>query len=724
MTIVNAADLTAKLLATENLTVIRSPARTASFDVKARILNLPLWKDMTPDIEALFVQHEVGHALFTDQDNWMNAVDAIEDQKQRRILKGYMNVVEDARIEKLMKRRYPGSRKSFYSGYKQLLERDFFGLKGKDVNAMMLVDRINLYFKGGLTLGIKFTSDEKALVNKIDRCETMDEMIAISSELYEFAKKELQERREAMAHSDLEFKDDDFEEDEFIDEDMDQIDYDSYDELESDDKSEEDSEEEKEDPEQNNQSRNTGNTIGDEDELESQTDKNLNEKLEELADTSTEYRYFEVETKTWNDPIINFKQIIQDTQIVDEKIVEASREFGYNHKKDFDTFMTESERMVNYLVKEFEMRKSAANYRRAQTSKSGSLNMNKIHAYKLTDDIFKRITTIPDGKNHGMVFLLDWSGSMQGVIDSTIKQVINLAMFCRRINIPFEVYAFTGQYHNKLLKDNILYESAQMFNYSLRKTEDRNILFSDGYFNLLNIFSSKMNNHEFQTLARRFTSYYINAAEGYSMGDTPLNEALVEMLKFIPDYKRRNNIEKLTLITLSDGAGGRLCSNTNVSRYDWNRTNDAGERIKLKNFIRDNQTGKTYEFEDQAYIETEILLKMIKERHDITTLGFYICENRRRVLGDAYRDHFGSQANDLQIEEMRRNFRAQGFYSMHGTGRDDLFIVPDSSTKIVDSELEVNDSLSASQIAKKFAKTMNTKKHSRILLDKFIGYVA
>lgn len=724
MTIVNAADLTAKLLATENLTVIRSPARTASFDVKARILNLPLWKDMTPDIEALFVQHEVGHALFTDQDNWIDAIDAIEDPKQRRILKGYMNVVEDARIEKLMKRRYPGSRKSFYSGYKQLLERDFFGLKGKDVNSMMLVDRINLYFKGGLTLGIKFTSEEKELVNKIDRCETMDEMVTISSELYEFAKKELQERREAMAHSDLEFKDDDFEEDEFIDEDMDQIDYDSYDELEAEQKSDESGEDEEEKEDQNDQARNSGGNNINEDELESQTDKNLNEKLEELADTSTEYRYFEVETKSWSDPIVSFKQIIKDTQIVDEKIAEASREFGYNHKKDFDTFMTESDRMVNYLVKEFEMRKSAANYRRAQTSKSGSLNMNKIHAYKLTDDIFKRITTIPDGKNHGMIFLLDWSGSMQGVIDSTIKQVINLAMFCRRINIPFEVYAFTGQYHNKLLKDNILYESAQMFNYSLRKIQDRNILFSDGYFNLLNIFSSKMNNHEFQTLARRFTSYYINAAEGYSMGDTPLNEALVEMLKFIPDYKRRNNIEKLTLITLSDGAGGRLCSNVNISRYDWNRTTESGERLKVKNFIRDDQTGKTYEFEDQAYMETEILLKMIKERHDITTLGFYICENRRRVLGDAYRDHFGKHASDYQIEEMRRNFRAQGFYSMHGTGRDDLFIVPDSSTKIVDGELDVNDSLSASQIAKKFAKTMNTKKHSRILLDKFIGYVA
>ena len=717
MTNLTASDLTAKLLATENLTVVRMPSKTASFDVLSRVLNLPLWKDMTPEIESLFVQHEVGHALFTDQKQWMSAVDSIEDRKLQRILRGYMNVVEDARIEKLMKRRFPGSRKSFYSGYKQLLDRDFFSLKGKNVNDMMLIDRVNLYFKGGLTLGVKFTDEEKVLVNKVDRCETMEEMIVIAKELHEFAKKELAERREAAtSQPDIEFEDDDI----FVaEDDMDELDYDS--DVEGQEKADLDQEHEAGDSQQ----AGGGEVKGDEDELESETDKNLNEKLEELADTSTEYRYYEVDTRTWQkDPIINFKTVLKDTVIVDEKIIESAREYGYDHKKEFDQFMTESERMVNYLVKEFEMRKSAQAYRRAQTSKSGSLNMNKIHAYKLTDDLFKRITTIPDGKNHGMVFLLDWSGSMQNVIIPTIKQVINLAMFCRRINIPFEVYAFTGQYHAKKLANDDEYNMAHSFNAAMRSTQDKNIMFSDGFFNLLNIFSSKMNNMEFRTAARRFTTYSIMAAEGYSMGDTPLNEALVEMIKFIPDYKRRNNIEKLTLITLSDGAGGSLLTNNRFSKYDWNRVADDGSRLKIKNFMRDNQTGKTYDMEEAAYSTTEILLKMLKDRNDITVLGFYICENRRRVLDDAYRDHFGKRATEHQIEVMRKHFRQDGFYSMMGTGRDDLFVIPDTSTKIVDSELEVDDNMSASQIARKFSKNMGNKKHSRILLDKFISYVA
>ena len=35
----------------------------------------------------------------------------------------------------------------------------------------------------------------------------------------------------------------------------------------------------------------------------------------------------------------------------------------------------------------------------------------KLHSYKYAEDIFKKIS-IPNEKNHGMIFLLDWSGSM------------------------------------------------------------------------------------------------------------------------------------------------------------------------------------------------------------------------------------------------------------------------------------------------------------------------
>ena len=101
---------------------------------------------------------------------------------------------------------------------------------------------------------------------------------------------------------------------------------------------------------------------------------------------------------------------------------------------------------MNYLVKQFEMKKSADEYRRAATSKTGVIDTNKLFKYKLTDDIFKKVTVVPEGKNHGLVMYLDWSGSMQHQLLDTLKQTYNLIWFCRKSGIPFRVYAFQSGY--------------------------------------------------------------------------------------------------------------------------------------------------------------------------------------------------------------------------------------------------------------------------------------
>ena len=92
-------DLLAKLLANENLTVLQEPVKTASFDVKNRVLRLPQWKDLSEDMLDLFIGHEVGHALYTTSAFWS------DELKQIKHFQGYLNVLEDVRIEKLIKRK-------------------------------------------------------------------------------------------------------------------------------------------------------------------------------------------------------------------------------------------------------------------------------------------------------------------------------------------------------------------------------------------------------------------------------------------------------------------------------------------------------------------------------------------------------------------------------------------------------------------------------------------
>ena len=105
----------AKLLATEDLVVEHKQVETASFNVETRVLVLPLWEKASNSIYDMLVGHEVGHALFTPNDDWVLKTD---------VPHGIVNVCEDARIEKLRKRIYQGIAKSFYKGYNELHEQD------------------------------------------------------------------------------------------------------------------------------------------------------------------------------------------------------------------------------------------------------------------------------------------------------------------------------------------------------------------------------------------------------------------------------------------------------------------------------------------------------------------------------------------------------------------------------------------------------------------------
>ena len=112
----------------------------------------------------------------------------------------------------------------------------------------------------------------------------------------------------------------------------------------------------------------------------------------------------------------------------------------------YNAFKKDAQKSVNYLVKQFEMKKSADEYKRSAVSKTGVIDTNKLFKYKLTEDIFKKVTVVPEGKNHGLVMYLDWSGSMQYQLLDTLKQTYNLIWFCRKANIPFRVYGFQSGY--------------------------------------------------------------------------------------------------------------------------------------------------------------------------------------------------------------------------------------------------------------------------------------
>lgn len=717
-----ASDLSARLLATENLSVVRARARTASFDIKARVLTLPMWKDMTPEIEDMLIGHEVGHALYTNNDY-------LEPLKETPKLHSYMNVLEDVRIEKLIKRKYPGLRKRMNEGYKQLNDRDFFGTKQvQDFDTLLLIDKINLYFKAGFSCGVNFTTDEKVFVNRAERTEHVEEVIVLAHEIYAYSKQRMQEQNP----QDEDQEGDDEDEDPIMG-DFD-IDPDDFDEMED---------EQQQDTSTAGSKSKQNDEQSEDSDLESKTERAFRDKLDDLADESTEYTYYwKFDNEYFEDPVIGYKRVLNETKSPDSWEIESRDYSDYRTRymtdeqlnayhaaqnKDYEQFKTESVRTVNYLVKEFEMKKSAQLNKRAMVSKVGSLDMKKVYAYKLKDDLFKRVTSLPQGKNHGMVMLVDWSGSMDGVLQDTLKQVINLAMFCNRVQIPYRVFAFTTDYDDRSSRDqetNIKHREWIV----AKHASGENILGTGEQFKLLELFSHKMSTVEFTSMSKRLLDYRFRWNDRYNTGGTPLNEALVHVYNTLGQFIKNNSIEKTTFITLTDGEGGSLKSYGN-NYIDDSRTEIVGgvyRRIKVKHFIRDDITQKTYELKRDACSQTETILRMIKDRYNISSVGFHICENRRRELSGALHANLPGFRGDgfAVIKTWRKDFRANGFASVKNTGRDDLFIIPNSSTKIDEGDLKIDSDANAKVIAKNFGKFLNVKKTSRVLLNRFVALVA
>ena len=168
----------AKLLSEEDIFVVNKQTQTASFDVKNRELVLPIWKDeMSNEVADLFVCHEIGHALYTSKE-------MLNKMIERKLDKSYVNIIEDARIEKMVQEKYLGTKSVFKRGYNELITKDFLGTKDKDLLDFNLIDRINLHFKN--VDNVPFHDAEKIWVEKVTNVKTEDEVLNLAEELAKF----------------------------------------------------------------------------------------------------------------------------------------------------------------------------------------------------------------------------------------------------------------------------------------------------------------------------------------------------------------------------------------------------------------------------------------------------------------------------------------------------------------------------------------------------------
>ena len=731
----------AKLLATEDLIVESKKVETACFNVHTRVLTLPMWDKASNNVYDALVGHEVGHALFTPDSNWFEEID---------IPMGIVNVVEDARIEKMMKRKYAGLSKTFYSGYHELSDSDFFKIQGKNLNTFNFADRVNLYYKIGNYNDIPLKNDrEKELLSMVGATETFEDVLDVSKLLHEYCKQEIEDMKKEL-------------EQKMEEEEQAQMfggsgsglggssDENSDEEINNDtqyqvvDAEEEDDESDFEDQPSSNISISQipaaeldaaiQKIEGGEGGIEISSATALDRSIQNLNKSdSVQNEYFELPQVNTGHIIIDNAHIHKCIEIEWSEQIKNKKTHQYleseydpskyvleslnDAKKDFKDFKKSAQKEVNYLVKEFEMKKSASAYARAATSRTGVLDTTKLHTYKYNEDLFKKVTVLPDGKNHGLVFILDWSGSMNSVMLDTVKQLYNLIWFCRKIQVPFEVYAFTNCYPNPNTKTS----------YEVKE----GVAQIDGSFSLMNLLTHKVNTKTLESqmeniyliakaLAWQYTNYY-NIPLGMGLSGTPLNETLVCLHEILPQFKKDNQVEKVQCVILTDGEAHPLRFHHEFS-HRWGEecekymgTSYIGENC----ILRDRKTGNTYAFDDNSFTMTDVLLQNLRDKFtDVNFIGF-------RILPPREASYFAKRYVEYgdELEKIMKVWRKEKSFAIKKSGYHVYFGLSASALDS-DDTFEVKEDATKTDIKKAFFKSLKGKKMNKKILSEFIEFVA
>jgi hypothetical protein len=702
----NVKDQLARLLAQEDLIVEHRQVETAQFNVETRVLTLPMWKKASNDVLDLLIAHEVGHALYTPND-W---------SFENEVPVQFVNVTEDIRIEKMMKRRYPGLAKTFFRGYKDLSDQDFFALGDSDLTTYNIADRLNIHFKIGNFITVPFTQEEEEFISIANSLETFADAVEFAKVLFKYCKDAVKQKEPDL------------------DIDLPQSPQSGSSQNPSQDfgnEGDSDSEDEQENqgvspdlsgsrsPESKDSEDQMDDLGAGRHDTDVKTDANFNDFVKDLIDENqSEYDYIEMPNFDWDQVIVPNNRVHEhiESSWIANGFDDNHTEF-YRVDSEYRQFKKSCLQEVNYLVKEFECKKSAASYARSSTSRTGVLDCTKLHTYKYNEDLFKKVTNLHQGKNHGLIFNLDWSGSMQETIFSTFKQLISLVTFCRKVGIAYTVYAFS---------DGWIPETARDYSHN-----EANKLWIHPDFSMLTLLSSKSNNSQHERQCRslfriaashgrvNFPTYYPIARKMHLSG-TPLNEAVLSMFHVVPKFKQENKCEKVHIINLTDGEGHPICRSKMVRSYRDESDVIIRNHIHPNCLLRDRKTGKTYKFGYNQWAQTGTFVENFRDRFpECEIISIRLLASRE---WNRYKTCDVPFKHDIVVKADEEWKKTRSYINPHTAYT--LSYVLRSESLDNDVEFEVSEDASKAQIKNAFKKSLTGKKANKKILSSFIEQIA
>lgn len=673
-----------QMLARENVAIEYSTtAKTAFFDIQNRIITLPLYEFLGPVENQMLTSHEVGHAKFSKY--------SLEEFEEYSSKYGTLfNIIEDIYIESAMKREYPGLNKIFKEAYSTLCQQNMFGTEGLDTSKLDFFNKLNLFFKVGHCLPISFSQEESEYVAKCYTLSSNEDVINLCQEIIEHFKANKREMANSNEESTKESNDSTM-----------------GTQSRSEDTQESDSQADHEDPELDRgepRESESDTSESSEDSEEKRTDtyaqfnKNLSDKQDEYneemdqSSDSTPGRLGSVSYKLNVSTSSNPK-----SQVCVDWTAQTKTIFDYcaSHKDDpsYEEVRLAFERMSEDLATYrklshegdtyFHMLRDAKKARDTRYKQSGRIDTRRLAKYKTTETIFKMKKMKDHETNHGVVLLIDYSGSMHRTIDDVIAQAIITCEFCKHNNIYFEVYLFgphqVEMYSGRDYKEGVtVYKIADSQSY-----KPEHIYF---YGNVMGTYDI------------RYHLNKKNAGEEVAkcrleMGETPLSDAALTAWHAVRDMKSRG-IDKTHCIVISDGDGNASKMNFTYTTRD-NFFKESNPDFNARAFIESLEkepvkvlalyprpVGSSIVFngvpygvkENEIYYHSlvNVIFKNIRDMFNTDITFSYIVNEDIMIHAERFNDNpFGTFVTSFVVPDLRkRSYEVDNGISLHPVNTD------------------------------------------------------
>lgn len=343
------------------------------------------------------------------------------------------------------------------------------------------------------------------------------------------------------------------------------------------------------------------------------------------------------------------------------------KEFKKWNKK-YKKFQKANKQSITKMVLDFNRKKSADIAKKIKRKDTGIIDERLLHSYRWNEKIFKTKKIVPEGKNHGLIMLVDCSGSMQewNKFEGAIKQALILVDFCRKVGIKYKVIGF-GNGKCSSYDTEIKYKNSG----SKRNLEMKYLPLLREWFS----HEQTLKQHDFMATYMLFKTKKFRAgfnADGPNSG-TPLIDSILLLRQIALKFKQEENIDILNTITLTDGASNGASLRgvdgmvTKLSSYDpltksVYRTSDVDDLKNILKFYKKVIGGNIIGFNitNRSYYGYEVVKDTIDILEDWNGYDHHYTFSFSSIYGDVAKSLKKDKEIPKSVEDLESNFNKKG----------------------------------------------------------------